>query len=257
MSGALEGVAGNSGLSLPEGLPKSVQVGLEDFCAAARNALGDELRSLVLFGSAVEARMEATSDVNLLLVLRSFEPVRVNAIRESLRIAAAAIRLQTMFIVEDELQLAAESFAVKFEDILYRRHVIYGSDPFAGLTIPPEMIKHRLRQVLLNLALRLRATYVRFSPHDERLLREIAEAAAPLRACAHAILVLEGRAAPSGKEALQQLATELPGDWQKDLEIVSVARQRAVLPPGASSSLLLRLIDLSAALRDRADSLRL
>ena len=144
MSGAPEGVAGNSGLSLPEGLPKSVQVGLEDFCAAARSALGDDLRSLVLFGSAVEARMGATSDVNLLLVLRSFEPVRVNAIRESLRIAAAAIRLQTMFIVEDELQLAAESFAVKFEDILYRRHVIYGSDPFAGLTIPPEMIKHRL-----------------------------------------------------------------------------------------------------------------
>jgi predicted nucleotidyltransferase len=254
-----QGVAGVAaiGVRLPEHLPKSVRLGLLDFCTAAREAFGEDMCSLVLFGSAAEGRMRATSDVNLLVVLRTFDAMRADAIRDSIRIASAAIHLRAMFVIEDELELAAESFAVKFEDILQRRHVLYGGDPFAALRIPPPMIKQRLTQVLLNLALRLRATYIRFSAREQRLLCEIAEAAAPLRASAHAILVLEGRAAPSGKEALQQLTAELPGgDWREDLELVSVAREKGVLPLGAARPLLLRLIDLATAMRRRAESLQ-
>ncbi len=50
---------------------------------AARRAFGDDLRSIVLFGSAAEGRLRATSDVNLMLVLRRFL-----ADMESLRLAA-------------------------------------------------------------------------------------------------------------------------------------------------------------------------
>ena len=244
------------GLSLPEGLPEGVQLGLLDFCDAAREAFGDDLLSLVLFGSAAEARMRVTSDVNLVIVLRAFAPMHANAIGESLRIASAAIKLRAMFIVEDELQLVAESFAVKFEDIVHRRHVIYGTDFFDGLTIPPAMIKPRLRQVLLNLVLRLRATYAMESHHEERLVREIAETAAPLRSSALAILLLQGTEVLSGKEALQQVAAQLSGgDWREDLGLVSEAREKASLPPGAAPPLLLRLIELATALRQRAESL--
>src|SRR5215469_14931630 len=92
-----EGSTANRGLSLPEGLPESVQLGLLDFCDAAREAFGDDLLSLVLFGSAADARMRATSDVNLVIVLRAFVPMHANAISESLRIASASIKLRAIF----------------------------------------------------------------------------------------------------------------------------------------------------------------
>ena len=44
-------------------LPENVERGLNDFLAAAKTALGKNPGSVVLFGSAAEGRMRATSDV--------------------------------------------------------------------------------------------------------------------------------------------------------------------------------------------------
>jgi len=240
-------------LNLPAGLPEEVATVLRDFCGAARDAFGDHLKSLVLFGSAAEGRMRATSDVNLLVVLAAFDRGRVDRIRDPARVAYAAVRLRPMFVLAGELPLAAEAFAVKFHDILTRRVVLVGEDPFAGLEIPRAMILHRLRQVLLNTTIRLRAVYALESLREEQLAREIAEAAAPLRASAAAILDLEGRSAPSPRAALETIAAELPGDWKDVLDGISDAREDGRLPPGLGPPLLLRLIELATALRARVE----
>jgi hypothetical protein len=43
-----------------------------------------------------------------------------------------------MFILESEIVVAKDAFAVKFADIVARHQVLYGNDPFAGLTISRE-----------------------------------------------------------------------------------------------------------------------
>jgi hypothetical protein len=45
-------------------LPPRVQEVLRDFVEAARGAFGPDLRAVVLYGSAAEGRLRATSDVN-------------------------------------------------------------------------------------------------------------------------------------------------------------------------------------------------
>lgn len=239
--------------ALPSNLPAEVAIGLSEFTNAALAAFGDALSAIVLFGSAAEGRLRATSDVNVLLVLRSFEQQRVDQVREAARTALAAIQLHAMFVLTDELPAAAEAFAVKFHDILNRRIVLAGEDPFRGITIPRARIIERLRQDLLNTSIRLRATYVLVSLREEQLAREIAEAAAPLRAAAAAIVALEGKPAPSPKEALAMLALELPGGpWIDVLDGLSDARADARLPAGVGAKLLMRIIDLAVALRERA-----
>jgi len=59
----------------------------------------------------------------------------------------------------------------------------------------------RLRQVLLNLALRLRSAYAADGDREERLAVLVADAAGPLRSCAATIVELQGRSAASGKSA--------------------------------------------------------
>lgn len=236
-------------------LPAEVARALDEFVAAARDALGDQLLSVVLFGSAAEGRLRATSDVNVILVLARFDPVRVDALREPLRLAHALIGLEVMLLREDEIAAAGEAFAVKFADIEHRRRVLLGPDPFASLQVTREAMLRRVGQVLLNTKLRLRERYAMVSLREEQAARVVADAAAPLRAAAAALLRIEGRPQPTPRQALETLASELGPEWAPVLARVSEAREKSRLPPGESGPLLLRLIELAAQLGERARSL--
>jgi predicted nucleotidyltransferase len=127
---------------LPEFQPASIRsarpVRRVDFGGIAAASL----LSVVLFGSAAEGKLRATSDVNLILVLSAFEQVKVDPLRQPLRIAQAAIKLQPMFLLKAELPRAARSFAPKFADILRRRvipraMVRVTSSQFAGIRSSP------------------------------------------------------------------------------------------------------------------------
>jgi predicted nucleotidyltransferase len=237
-------------------LPEPVARALDVFLDAAREALGTDLRSVVLFGSAAEGRLRPTSDVNLIVVLAAFEPARADALREPLRVAHAAARLEAMFLLESELPAALEAFAVKFGDVLRRRRVLHGPDPFAGLALSREAQRTRLRQVLLNLTLRLRQRYLLQSPREEQAALALADAAGPLRACAATLLELEGAPAPSPKEALVRVAGALPGDFAGLLAQLSEARERRPLSAGSAGPALLRASDLARAMSARAEALR-
>src|SRR5262245_3653471 len=58
---------------LAQDLPPEISRVLDDFLARAREALGADLESVVLYGSAAEGALRPTSDVNVLLVLTAFD----------------------------------------------------------------------------------------------------------------------------------------------------------------------------------------
>ncbi len=189
-------------------LPAVVEKSLNSFIEAAKSAFGDDLMSVVIYGSAAEGRMRATSDVNILLVLKRFDTAEADALREPLRMASAAVEMHAMFLLESEVSLAMEAFAVKFADIVARHRVLYGSDPFANVDPPRDALVRRLKQVLLNLQLRLRERYILLSLREEQLALVIADAAGPLRASAASLLHLEGKATMPPKEALEKITGE-------------------------------------------------
>lgn len=238
-------------------LPVDVAQGLSTFVTAASSALGPDLVAIVLFGSAAEGRMRATSDVNLVIVASRFEPARLDALREPLRLGRALFRLSVMLLLDSEIEAAAEAFAVKFADIRARHRLLAGRDPFAALQPTRSAMLVRLKQVLLNFILRTRERYALVSLREEQLAQVVADAAGPLRSAAALMLTLEGRTAPSPKQALETLAAELDaGRWTEVLEKLSLAREQALLPPGAGAPTTLGLIALAQALRQRADRLQ-
>lgn len=238
-------------------LPENVRLGLGRFLDAAREACGDDLASAVLFGSAAEGRLRPSSDVNLILVLKAWRAPRIDALRESLRVAHAAIRLGVMFLLVEEIPAAAEAFAVKFSDILGRRRILLGHDPFAGLEISRDATLQRTRQSLMNLSLRLRERYALISLREEQLVPVIAEAAGPVRTAAAAILRLEGRSGTHPKESLQDLAGRLPGGPRTlILERISAAREYRDFGPGEAAAAMAELMDLVKAMQDHLKAMR-
>jgi predicted nucleotidyltransferase len=234
-------------------LPPVVDRTLSEFVGAARATLGDDLCSIVLYGSAAEGALRPASDVNVIVVMRRFDAERIEALREPYRTAHAAVGLAVMYLLESEVAAAAESFAVKFADILERRRVLHGPDPFATLRVPRGARVARLRQVLLNLVLRLRESWVRVGHHEDQLAAAVASTAGPLRSAAATLLDLEGMRAPSPKEALARVArAEWGDDAMRVLSRVSAAREGRLDDPSAVGPTLLALIDLAERMHARA-----
>ena len=236
-------------------LPTNVSTTLRTFIAAAKKAFGDHLRSVVLYGSGAEGKLRPTSDVNVIVVLSAFDRGLADQLREPLRLAQAAIKLRVMFLLEDELKPATQAFAVKFADITRRRLVLYGEDPFASVSVSRDDAIFRLKQTLLNLTLRLREAYIVRSLREEQLAPVIADAAGPLRSCASTLLELEGHAAASPKEALERIAKSSPSAAH-DVQLITEARQRHALPPGAAAPALFHLIELAHMMWTRAAQLK-
>jgi predicted nucleotidyltransferase len=238
-------------------LPEPVGRILSGFVESSRASLGTDLLSIVLFGSAAEGKLRKTSDVNVIVVLTAFDPAKVDMLREPLRAAHAAIKLEVMFLLEGEIASAVEAFAVKFADVLKRRHLLYGPDPFVGVMPSRAAEIARLKQVLLNLVLRLRQGYLLRSLRDEQAALLIAGSAGPLRACAEALVALEGKPAPSPKEALVRVVSGLPdaARWGDLLRRISEVREAGELPKAVAPPALLRLIELVSAMHRLVEAL--
>ncbi len=223
---------------------------LEEFTLDAQAALQDSLRSIILFGSAAEDALRATSDVNVIVVLHRFESERIDALRDALIKARVAIRLEVMFLLESEIETASEAFAVKFADIQHRRRVLWGDDVFAALEVSPEAMRLRLRQVLLNMNLRLRQAYAVSANREEKLPVILAEQIAPLRTSAAVLLAIRGQRAASPKAALETVVSSW-GDTAllQQLAAFSQIREGELLAPGAARQLLLDMLTMVERLR--------
>lgn len=230
---------------------EAADAAIEHFVAALREGFGDDLRSVVLFGSAAEDRLRSTSDVNVIVVLRRFESARAAAVGDAARLARAAVRLAPMFLLESEIGEASADFAVKFADVLRRRRVVFGDDPFMDLGITRDAELRRLRQVLMNLVLRLRESLVLAPP--DRLPMVLADSAGPLRASAASLRALSGEVALAPREALAKLASDLAiPNAQDALALVSAVREGGAAPAAEVREALSTVIEIARAMHVRA-----
>lgn len=236
------------------GLPAEVNTTLCELTTLAIESLGEALVSVVLFGSAAEGRLRATSDVNLLFVLTRYTREAIDPLRDTLRLARTTANVQVMYVLHAELTAAADAFAMKFTDIVNRHIVLYGEDPVQELAISREARLVRLRQVLLNSAIRLRERYAMISHRQEHLARVLAEYAGPLRVAAATLLDLQGQPAPSVKAALETLAPTLGvAGWAEALGHLSTARETQLLPPGAAEATFFTVLELCESMRRLAE----
>lgn len=232
-------------------LPESIQKGLEAFIGEARAVFGERLRSVVLYGSAAEGRLRKTSDINVIVVSRSYTAEDAAALTGILAFSAAAIDLQVMFLLESELVTASELFAVKFSDISRRHRVLFGDDPFAHLTISREALIARLRQVLLNHLLRLRYMLALRNESSEQLGLILADSISPLKASASAVLEMRGVESDNSKQALEIVASELrPDGFRNTLTRISSAREGISCSLDESRQALSDVLELTALMKE-------
>jgi predicted nucleotidyltransferase len=232
-------------------LPEDVAHVLDAFVDAAREAFAEDLQSIVLFGSAAEGRLRASSDVNVVVVVRQWHRAAADALQQPVRTALSAVRLAPMFVLSRELPECATAFADKFSDIAHRRRVLFGSDPFVALDIPRERLIERERQMLLNMVVRSRHGYVTMASREEQAARLVSDLAGPLRASAATLRRLEGGPPLPPKEALEAFVARTEELGLRDaVSAISAIREERPVAPGTAPSALFALTALAERLRD-------
>jgi predicted nucleotidyltransferase len=174
-----------------------VQEALNSLISDLRATHGDNLASVVLYGSAAAGdHIELRSDYNLLIALKRITP-------DDLRLAQAPMRewqrlghpLPVYFTVE-ELSDAADVFPIEFHQMAKARVVLYGKDPFEFVKLSDARIRHQAEYELRSKLLQLRRLYIPASVSIEKLCDLMSDSLASFAALFRAVLILRGKDAP-------------------------------------------------------------
>lgn len=175
-----------------------------------RETHGQNLIAVVLYGSAaVGDHIPQQSDYNLLVVLR-----RITL--DDLRLAQGPVRnwqrlgySPPVYFTLDELREAADVFPIEFHHMEDARRVLYGVDPFEGVTISDENLRHQTEYELRGKLLQLRRRYISDANSPERLRALMIESLPGVIALLAPALMLSGeRKPPVAKRDLIALAAE-------------------------------------------------
>jgi hypothetical protein len=139
-------------------LPPETQEALDRAAGTLKKTLGENLRSLVLYGSAVRGNLvPKVSDLNLMILLEESTPDAHAAIADAIR---GPVRIEPFILGRKFLPRSLQAFAVKFMSIRRNYRVLHGADPFDGLAIDESLAKFLCEQQVRNLRLRCVRAFV-------------------------------------------------------------------------------------------------
>lgn len=180
---------------------------------------GDNLSSVVLYGSSVAGDKLKDSDYNVLVVLNRLDS-------EALRTMTGLCSLWNkdgnpapLLFAKETLLRSADVFPVEFSDLIQTHKVIYGPNPFAGMTIDPAHLRLQLEHELKTKLILLRGRYLVAKGEAKEVEALLVSSVSSFLTLFKAILRLYGENPPAKKmEVLPLLAKH----FKIDIEIFTI-----------------------------------
>ncbi len=202
---------------------------LNEFVGRMREAAGQNLESVILFGSAVSGDFHAgTSNLNLFCVLRDASLAALDAAAPVAQWWEEQKYPLPLLMTHDELVRSCDVFAIELLDMQQRHRVLYGIDPFTGLVISPPQHRAQLEYELREKLILLRQQVLRTIGSDARLWELLARSASSFGTLFRHALIVLGQPAPSEKRgAVQALAKVIGFDPSAMLLVLNIRQGKA------------------------------
>jgi predicted nucleotidyltransferase len=223
---------------------------LVEFIKRLKEAAGANLKSVILYGSAVTGEFTAGhSDLNVLCLAEHTSAAELEALRPAvawwLRQGQAAPQVFTL----EELHRSADIFAIELLDIVANHRTLYGNDFFQNFEVPTWL--HRLqveRELRINWV-RLRRALLVSPPKNRELLALMTDSVSSFATLfRHALLAIDEAPAPrSMREAVEkaaQLVGGNPAPFLTVLEAREGKRKAAEIDVEATLHGYLELVEL-------------
>jgi hypothetical protein len=165
-----------------------------------RNAFGDTLHSVIMYGSALSHEyVQGKSEVNILVVLTDASiEVLHKSIEVNKRWLKRGIAIPS-FMTPHFIKSSINSWPVKFVNIQCNYKILYGDDLIKNCAINRENIRRQCDRDLKEMVLHLKTEYLKASGQKTQLLKVLEFTLERLFPLFRAILVLNDRKIPSSR----------------------------------------------------------
>jgi predicted nucleotidyltransferase len=197
---------------------------LSEFVAKLRAAAGDNLVSVVLYGSAADGEFHAEySDVNLLCIVRDTSFIALNKIAPAVDWWRKKKHHPPLVLTAKELKDTADVFSIEFADIKQRHRVLFGEDPFQDFAVPMHLHRHQLEYELREKLFLLRQHVLVAGTNEKTLWEVMLNSLSSFTTLFRHVLIELGEQGPKHSlEATQELATKLNFDPSAFVELMDV-----------------------------------
>ncbi len=193
---------------------------LERLASRLEHLLGEDLVSLVLYGSAARGDfVPGRSDVNLLLILAQASPATLRTIGPAIHQWVRSGQAPPLIFSEAGWRASTDVFPIEIEDMRQAHQVLKGRDPFSGLETAPADLRQELEREVRGKLLKLRAEYAASGPHPKALGTLLVQSAPTFFVLLRAVLRLRGTVPPKAPADLVRAAASVVGfeasafDW--------------------------------------------
>ena len=179
----------------------------EQFTEELKTLLGDDLVSLVLYGSrAAGDHLEDYSDTNLMALVKQLGVLQLGKISKAVAAWMKQGNPPPLLLTQDHLREYADVFPIEISDIYENHRVLHGQDPFEGLTLTREGLKQELEHELQGKLLQLKTRFMLTQGKEKALRRLMTESLSTFLVLLKNALWLYGEKPPLKKmEAVKKL----------------------------------------------------
>jgi hypothetical protein len=202
---------------------------ISEFVSRLQAAAGDNLESVILFGSAVAGDFHPEfSNVNLFCVIRDGSFAALQALAPSVQWWNKQKQPPPLFMTRDELTRSTDVFTIELLDMQQHHRVLFGPDVLQGLSIPSDLHRVQVEYELREKIALLRQHLLLAADNDSRLwdllLRSVSSFATLFR---HVLIVLGHEAPVSKRESVEALSKKIGFDASGILQVLEVREKKA------------------------------
>jgi hypothetical protein len=199
---------------------------LDQLVARLTKALGQDLVSVVLYGSAARGEHHANfSDINILCALAEVTPLQLRASEPVFRWWMNLGNPPPLMLSEHEVLTSTDCFAIEFHDIQQHHRILYGKDVVSQLNVDRKFYRAQVERELRAKMLRLRTKAASILSEKEALARLLADSLSTFFVLFRHALLLSGAEEAVGNRVILERAAEVFGLDAKPFLLLLDARE--------------------------------
>jgi predicted nucleotidyltransferase len=230
---------------------------LNAFVAQLRASSGDNLTSVILYGSAAEGEFHPEySDLNLLCVVRDTSFAELCRTADAVEWWRKKKRHPPIVLTPQELKDTADVFSIEFLDMKRRYRVLYGEDVLRDLVVPMHLhraqLEYELREKLFLLRQQLLLAGTNEKALWETMLNSLSSFTTLFR---HVLIELGEPERKHSREAVEELASKLNFDPSAFVQLIDVRAHRSDRNQVGATDVAARYISAIEAVAEAVDKI--
>ncbi len=213
---------------------------LDELVVQLKKAYGDNLRSVVLYGSAAAGEhIPKRSDYNVLVIVQQLGLDQLRAAGAVAQAWGESGNPPPMTMTAAEWQASADIFPMEYADILERHRVLHGSAPFEGITVDRGHLRLQVENQAMGKLLRMRQGIMAAGGDGKRQIQLLEDSLSALMVLFRAVARLNGEVPSTDYLALSEtMATRAGFEGTPFARVVRHVRGEQKLAASDASAVL-------------------